>query len=171
MAKQLHLILAYPQTTPVVAAIWAATRTRLARCSACCAAWHAAQQELEQELRQLDAACERHQHGEQRDGHQQGRGAHELQPGRPPAAPADGRAGAWDAAMDARRQALAQAIPAIRRLDAERLQCWLEAGAAHALADGGGADGSGAGGAAGEAVDGAPVDEVLALALQETLIQ
>ena len=167
--------MAYPQSQAVVAAIWAHSRARLACCGACCVAWHAAQQELRdelQQLQQLERAHHRQQHQHPRQ-QPAGQLRHDGQQ-----RPAEGGT-PWGAAADARRDALAAALPAMRRLDAERLQHWLEAGAAHVLGvgaagggvAGGAGDGGGGGDEGGGAVDGVPADEVLALALQETLMQ
>ncbi len=55
MAQELATILAFGTSQRVVAAIWGRTRHCAASCSACCWAWHAAQQAWDAELQQLQA--------------------------------------------------------------------------------------------------------------------
>jgi hypothetical protein len=153
VAKQLATILCYPQTEAAVAAIWAATRARAARCAACCWHWHAAVEEFGSEHAAAAAAAAT------------GASAAEAAAAAP-----------LSEAEAARLELLADVAPALVRLDAERMQAWLEAGAAAQRRGAAAANGptgpaqDQAAAAAGALVDGATPEDVLAMALDETLI-
>lgn len=160
-------MLSYPQDVPVVAAIWGAQRACAARCEACAWAWHGAQAELAEELRQLQLQAAQHaQHAQH--------GPHGGGGGQPPQGEEAARA-------EARRHLLEAALRSIRRLEGARLQQWLEAGAAAVLVDAAAAGGGERqrrrqggegeeGEEEGEAMDGASAEALLTTALQETLV-